>query len=90
MSAQKNDVSNYFSEIADTGQAPVQDKQEMQTASSHTDLPFSSRERADTGHTPTHAPHPIHVSLSTVTGMMNPPSKKIIPFYIVWSTNNSY
>ena len=66
-------VENYFSEIADTGQAPVQERQEMHTASSHSDFPFSSRERADTGQTPTHAPHPIHVSLSTVTGIVNPP-----------------
>ena len=63
---------NYFSEIADTGQAPVQERQEMHTASSHSDFPFSSRESADTGQTPTHAPHPIHVSLSTVTGIVNP------------------
>lgn len=42
----------------------------MHTLSSQPDLPSSSKESAETGHTPTQAPHPMQVSLSTVTGIM--------------------
>jgi len=61
--------NDYFSEIAVTGHTPTQVKQEMQTSSLHPDFPFSSNESALTGQAPTQAPQPIHVSLSTVTGI---------------------
>lgn len=65
---------HYFSEIALTGHVPTHVRQLMHVASSHSDFPSPSRDKAVTGQAPTQAPHPMQVSLSTVTGMfVNPP-----------------
>lgn len=42
----------------------------MHVSALHSDLPSLSRLRADTGHTPTHAPQPMQASLSTTTAIM--------------------
>lgn len=56
--------------IAETGQTGMHEKHEIHVSSSHPDFPFSSKASAATGQTPTQAPQPIQVSLSTVTGII--------------------
>ncbi len=65
----KSGIRLDYSEIACTGQVAMQAPQSMHAPSSQTAFP-SSMLRALTGHTSTHAPQPMQVSLSILTAMV--------------------
>ncbi len=55
-------LNHYSSEIASTGQAPVQARHEIQLSVLHSAFPSPLKSKAPTGQVPTHAPHPMQVS----------------------------